>query len=136
MAQEIANVVQQFLWRAVDSIMQLEALLLLRSQPQREWSSEEIAAELRVDPAGARQQVIPLVQKGLIKASSETFSYGARSAEEDALVGEIARLYAERRVTIISLVYSRPAGETAARKAPDAAQRFADAFRLRPPEKP
>lgn len=132
MAEDIPKDIQQFLWRIVDSIMQLEVLLLLRTQPQRFWTSSDLARELRIDPAGAKQQIIPLVERGVIRAQTpdgNSFAYGALSPQDDAMIEAIARHYVERRVTVVTLIYSRPLDQSN-----DPARRFAEAFRLRPPD--
>ena len=43
---EIPERVLQFLAERVDTVPQLEALLLLWENPQRQWSEEELAARI------------------------------------------------------------------------------------------
>ncbi|HJY42390.1 MAG TPA: hypothetical protein VJ303_14165, partial [Steroidobacteraceae bacterium] len=45
---EIPARVLQFLAERIDTVPQLEALLLLWENPQREWSEEELAARIYV----------------------------------------------------------------------------------------
>jgi hypothetical protein len=144
----IPEKVTQFLWSRIDSVMQLEALLLLHADPARVWTPEEIAAELRTDPGGARQQIAPLIPRGLIRpaeqqagespaASQDRIQFGAATPELEGIMRQVASLYALRRVTIISLIYSRPAAaseaETVASAELDPIRQFAEAFRLRRP---
>lgn len=103
--------------------MQLELLLLLHANPGRAWSAADVAQELRIDPAWAGGQLGELVAHALIAPAAEdprAFRYVSTSL--DATVAQLARDYAERRVTIITLIFSKPV---------DKLRSFADAFRLR-----
>jgi hypothetical protein len=137
--------VRQFLWGSIDSVMQLEALLLLHAHPQREWTAEEIAGELRSDPTGARQQLAPLITRGLLRLNSPAdpaaklqYAVDHRS-DLHVRIGQVADAYTARRVTVITLIYSRPpaASPPTAPAETDPVREFAEAFRLRraPPPK-
>jgi hypothetical protein len=108
------------------SVMDLECLLALYADPQRDWSAEELGRKFCVDERWVTHQLADLAQRGVLSASqtAPTLRYryaGATPAMNDA-VAELARLYATRRVAVIELIYSKPA---------DPLQSFADAFRLR-----
>jgi hypothetical protein len=121
--------VQQFLSEHVQSIAQLELLLLLRRHPEKSWSLDEAAKELytsarMTEPLLEILRVIGLVSSG--NDSERRYQYAPKTAELDKLVSDLALLYAERRVTIINAIYSGPLRKL---------HNFADSFRFRDKEK-
>lgn len=123
--QAISERVRAFVAQQIDSVVQLEALLLLHAHPQKEFEPADVARELRIDAAWAEPQLLELCRKGLLKcneASTRLFRYAPASPELDATVSDLAQAYATRRVTIISLIFSKP---------PNPIRSFAEAFRLR-----
>jgi hypothetical protein len=116
---------QRFIERCIHSVEQLEVLLLLRREPTRVWNGDAVARELRIDPASATTRLDDLARQGLAAAAADHqqgFSFSASTPELSRAVDAIARDYAERRVSVISAIFSRPT---------DALQSFADAFRIR-----
>jgi predicted ArsR family transcriptional regulator len=112
---------------SIDSVVQLELLLLLQDSPQRQWSAADVARELRIDPAWAQDQLAQLCSRGLLSCEEETqsdqhYRFQPRSAELERAVVGLAQAYADRRVSVISLIYSKPA---------DALRSFSDAFKFR-----
>ena len=123
---DLPDEVRRFIAGSISSVAQLEVLLLLRENRQRELTAGEISRALYAAESGMAEQLNDLVSKGLAyvtQAPESRFRY--RPAEEDELdkaVDSLARLYKERRVAVISLIYSEPI---------DKARSFADAFRIR-----
>ena len=122
--QEIPAAVQAFIADHLDSVVQLETLLMLHRAPDRQWSAHDVAAELKIDPAWADAQLAALCDDGLAQcdAASKQFRFAPGRDADRAAVEALALSYAERRVTIISLIFSKPA---------DNLKAFSDAFRLR-----
>ena len=122
---EIPSEVRAFIAGYLDSVVQLETLLMLHAAPDKGWQAEDLARELRIDRGWAEGQLEGLCQQGLL-ASSEAggvreYRYAPAAALRGAVDG-LARAYAERRVTVISLIFAKPA---------DSLRAFSDAFRLR-----
>ena len=118
--------VHRFLYRHIGSVEQLEVLLLLRRFPERSWSAAEVARELYSHPSSIAQRLSALLAAELARETSAgQFQYGPRSAEVDATVAGVDRMYHERRVAVISLIASRPA---------ESVRAFSDAFRIRKKE--
>jgi hypothetical protein len=120
---ELSAVVQQFVLRHIDSIEQLEVLLLLRAQPGRAFTAVEVSRDLRTAPASADRRMASLAESGLLAAEgSGAYRYAPRTGELDAAAGELAEAYSVRRIAVTTLVYSRPL---------DQVRTFADAFKIR-----
>lgn len=123
----ISQDVRSLIVERIDSVVQLELLLLLQANPGRAWTAAEVAQELRIEPSWATGQLDELAGRGLLASeASDTFRYAPQSSGLDSAVQRLSKDYAERRVTVITMIFSKPV---------DKLRSFADAFRLRK-EKP
>jgi hypothetical protein len=124
MADGLPADVIRFLDRYIPSLGQLEALLLLRRRAPQPATVEEIAKQLYFTPEVAAAQLAELQRHGLLAAEPAELGlrYAPPDAEADRLIGEVARIYEERRVTVITQIYSKPGNNV---------RTFADSFRLR-----
>lgn len=123
---ELPDEVRQFIVRSISSVTQLETLLLLRDNREREWTVDEISRTLCATARGMTDQLNALVAEGLVcttNSPESQYRYRPTAGERlDALVAQLAELYQQRRVAVISLIYSEPLNK---------ARSFADAFRIR-----
>jgi hypothetical protein len=116
--------VRAFIGAHVDSVEQLEVLLLLRRTAGREWSAAEVSEELRTSPGSAANRLADLAAHGLITARSSAdplYRYEPRDERLDATLDALGRAYADRRVRVIGMIFEKPI---------DRIRSFADAFRL------
>ncbi|HSJ97049.1 MAG TPA: hypothetical protein VLC53_08250 [Myxococcota bacterium] len=116
--------VRQLLDR-LDSIAQLELLLLLQRTAPDEWTAEQLAAELRIEPAWALEQLALLGARQLLAESepgSGRYRFDPATPALAKSVEALASCYSELRVTVVGVLYSRPV---------DRIRVFADAFRIR-----
>lgn len=118
--------VQRFLMTHVDSIEKLEVLLLLRARTERPWTSSEVALELRITEASASARLEDLASSRLLVGDSGTpvaYRYSPASSEDVRSIAELATCYAERRVSVITFIFSKPQ---------ERVRGFADAFLINP----
>jgi len=109
----------------IESVVQLEILLLLRDGAEREFAAREVADVLRIGPTWAEPHLVGLCARGMLVCTNEAekrYRYQPNSAELAAAIDELAQSYAERRVSVTALIFSRP---------PSPLRDFSDAFRLR-----
>jgi hypothetical protein len=126
----IPDEVARFVTKHIDSVEQLEVLLLLSGSSDRQWSAAGVAQELRIAPESAAYRLTDLAARGLLETDGGTeplYRYRPRSGVADQAVSGLAQAYRERRVSIINLIFSKPL---------DKIQTFADAFKLRKDQKP
>lgn len=112
----------KFLRSNVRSVEQLEVLLLLYREPDRWWEPAEIAQSLYASVDSVARSVQRLASNRLAEARGEpatTFRFHPKASER---VAELARLYNERRVAVLTAIAMGPM---------DDVQSFADAFRWR-----
>jgi hypothetical protein len=117
---------RQFIAQHIESLAQLEALLLMRHEPTRRWAPAQLARTLYISDEMARGMFAELERRGFVARDDEAYFYAA-SGPLDDLLGELARHYQERRVAVITEIYSNPVKKV---------QTFADAFRLRREDQP
>ena len=115
--------VHLFIYHNIDSVEQLEVLLLARQSPGRSWTPDDMAREIYSHPSSIAQRFAGLLGHGLMRESAPGwFQYAPRSRELDQTVSHVAEAYRERRVAVISLIASKPIENVKA---------FSDAFRIR-----
>jgi hypothetical protein len=91
----------------VDSVMQLELVLLLHADPAAPWSVEAAARELRTGEAWVAAQLSALAAMGLARPVDGGLAYAFDAADPLApAVAEIADQYRQRRTSIIKLIFS------------------------------
>jgi len=121
----IPEAVRRLVAERIDSIAQLELLLLLYRSAPTAWDAPGIAAELRLEPAWAAGELAELCRRGLCAEVSESaarYRFQPSSADLAGAVKMLEACYADRRVTVVGLIYGRPA---------EPIRQFADAFRIR-----
>lgn len=121
MAGDLSDGVRRLLSAHIDSLEQLEILLLLHRDRNRRWTANDVAAELRTASESASERLVDLERRGFAKHTAAAYQFDA-SPDLDRAVAELATTYPVRRVSIINFIFSKPT---------DKMKSFADAFRLR-----
>jgi hypothetical protein len=127
MSEAFSIELQQFIDHNIESLAQLEAMLLLHGEPQRAWSADDVAKNLYITPEMAAALLADLARRGFAQSGNNSDQeYAFRTGTDEAqLVAQLAEVYQERRVAVITQIYSKPVNKV---------QTFADAFRLRKEE--
>ena len=118
---EIAESVRRFIAGHLESVAQLEVLLLVRAAPDKWWTAEEVARALVTRPPAATGFLQHLEATGLLERDGDGFRF-APPGKTGAVVDELAACYATRRPTVIGLILAGP---------DEAVNSLADAFRIR-----
>ncbi|MEW6272677.1 MAG: hypothetical protein AB1689_25640 [Thermodesulfobacteriota bacterium] len=121
--------VQRFVREHIDSVEQLDVLLLLFRTSPREWSAVAVSRELRIDPVSAARRLDDFHARELltVRAGDEALLYSyVRGGPNDEAIADLATAYAERRTTLIQFIFEAPSRDVRV---------FADAFRLRKKDK-
>ncbi len=124
-SEDIPEEVKRFMTEYLDSLFQLETLLLLYRRRETEWSIEDTDRELQIGPQLAATLLSALHARGLLSLRESPgllYRYSPSSVELDNAVSALATAYKERRVSVISFLFSRPFEKV---------RIFADAFRFR-----
>jgi hypothetical protein len=116
--------VVEFLAENIDTVPQLEALLLMWQAPDNRWSVEELAVRLYVSTEEAAGIIRALQRRALIVSEDQQNSY-CYSPDWDAsgtLMSEVAQAYRHHLIHITKFIHSR---------ASSAVRAFARAFDLK-----
>jgi DNA-binding MarR family transcriptional regulator len=114
--------VSRFIDAYITSVEQIEALLVLKADPDIARSPGNIAKRLYTSEESIDVRLAELEAHGLIARSGDDYVYRPRAEELSDGIERLAEFYAKRKVAVINQVFAGPADEV---------QSFADAFRLR-----
>ena len=125
MADIIPNDIKRFLVANIESILQLEALLLLRRHQDQKLSCETIAGRLYVGPLDIAGALRKLVARGLIvteiRGEISVFHYNYTNQTVVQAVDRVADLYTKYLIPVTNFIHQRPLKNL---------QDFSDAFKL------
>jgi len=108
----------------LDSVPDLEALLLLWQHRSKSWSAADLGRRLYIGEEQTQAVLDGLCRKRLVTVTPgdpETYRYEARSAEQDAMIGRVEAIYRREIVRISTLIHGKPSA---------AIRDFARAFRF------
>jgi hypothetical protein len=121
----IPDDVKRFIVEHIDSVPALEALLLMRKNPERRWTAAMLTAELYMDSRQVEPLLAALCARGLCAAGTDTeTTFFWRPATQDLAVAleRLAAVYQWHLVPITNLIHQKPSASV---------RGFSDAFRLR-----
>jgi hypothetical protein len=127
-ADDLPGELRAFLHSCIESIAQVELLMLLRGSNQPR-TARDVATALRLAPAVARRDLETLAARGLfeVRVDAETkYRYRPRSEELGRYCDLLAQHYVTSRQGVLGFI---------ATESRLSVKRFADAFKLREPEK-
>jgi DNA-binding MarR family transcriptional regulator len=116
--------IDRFILDEIDSVPQLEALLLIWNNRPKEWSVEDMARALYVSSDVAQMILKDLASRQLIvevSGSRGQYTLLAESSEDLAMLAALDRTYRRELVRISTMIHS---------KASRAVRDFARAFRF------
>ena len=112
-----------FVRSSIRSAWTLELLFLLRRDPERSWTIDDLVRELRGSVALVTESLHALSNLGLVRRSeTEAYLYGASSSQLDELISALMELYSHKPITILRTIFTSPS---------DRIRSFSDAFLLR-----
>lgn len=121
----IPDDVRRFILTSISSVPFLEAMLLLRSDPNVGWDSKSLAQRLYVSEKRAEDLLPELQNAGFAVVrdpSVPLFQFEPSSNELKIMCDRLADVYASNIIAVTNLVHSNVSRQ---------AQQFADAFKWR-----
>lgn len=120
--REIPEVVRRLIATSIDSVSQLEAILLLRNHRGQSWTAEEAGRRLYVSQTVAAYILAALSERGFFVEEAQGYRFDPRTPETDQAVAELAAAYSRDLIGVTHLVHAKPT---------PGVLEFAKAFRLR-----
>jgi DNA-binding GntR family transcriptional regulator len=121
MADEpVPDDVRDYILNHIESIAQLEALMLLRAHPGECWDVVKMARRLYVSEAEVSDALGRLVSSGIAHFEEGAFSYRPPPEMHD-LIARVAATYSRHLIPVTNLIHSKPSRIS----------QFADAFKFR-----
>jgi len=112
--------IRDFIQRHIDSVAQLEALLLLRSNPSAIWDIATIAKRLYTSEREIRDGLERLCADALLSCNDGMFCYTSTSDIQEK-IDRLATAYAQYLIPVTNMIHTK------SRRI----REFADAFKLR-----
>jgi hypothetical protein len=110
---------REFLQQHIDSIAQLEAILLLRNEPDAVWDAQSVAKRLYVREEEALGALTHLAAQGLLSQDRGEYRFNPQTHDLRQRTALLADYY--RRHLITNLIHAKPRR----------IQQFADAFKVK-----
>jgi hypothetical protein len=123
-APRIPGHVLRFLEESIDSVPQLEALLLMFDEPQQRWSVPDISARTYISHAEADKLLERLARRNLVHSADggAHFAIQIGDAAMRALLEDVARTYRANLTQVATFIHEKP---------PASVKEFARAFDLK-----
>lgn len=118
----ISDDVRRFILSSIPSVPYLEALLLMRSLPEHQWSVGELSERLFIKESATEAILKQLSLTGVIKALdplTPLFQYHPHDKELNTLIDQLAATYTTNLIEVTNLIHSNIEKK---------AQKFSDAF--------
>ena len=117
--------VRHFLGQYIQSVEQLEILLLLASSPEKTWTIAGVYEVIRSSERSVATRLEEFRDQGFFESQPgppATYRYSPKNEMLRAGVTETAKVYQERRVKVVEAIFSPDL---------DPLQGFSDAFKFR-----
>jgi hypothetical protein len=121
---EVPARVLRFLEKNIDTVPQLETLLMMSEAPDRFWLIADVAARNYINEQRASETLNALLRRGLVSSedSPPRFRFSPATEETRAAIADLARCYRTSLSRITSLIHAKPAASV---------KEFARAFDLK-----
>ena len=106
----IPDAVKRFILLFIPSVPYLEALLILRIQPERTWDATDIAPKLYLNQATAQTLLDELHKNGVLRVDDQVpdkFRYQPKTPEMARIIGELAEVYPNNLIEITHLIHAK-----------------------------
>jgi predicted transcriptional regulator len=121
----IPDDVRRFILACIISVPYLEAIMLLRNEPERDWDSKKVAKRLYVSEKTADELLLSLHAAGLLtvnEVATSSYRYQPDSDELRQIIDRLAETYSKNIVEVTNLIHTKKSTKV---------QQFADAFKWR-----
>lgn len=119
--QYVSDELRSFILKRIDSVAQIEALLLIRSDPRSQWSAIRLAKRLYIGEVEAGEALSSLCASELLSCVDDIYRLEGVPEQNRVLIEELLEVYSHHLIPVTNLVHSKPRRIGS----------FADAFKFR-----
>lgn len=109
-AAPISDAVREFLCDNINSVEQLEILLLLRDSQEKSWSAAEISRLLFTSEISVAARLRDLANKNLVEIQGEDhgtqFQYHFKDGMTDLTIWSLEHAYRRRKDAVIAIIFA------------------------------
>ena len=113
--------VRDFLLRHIDSVAQLEALLLTRGNPGKSWDARQMSQRIYTSEQENAELLARLADDGFLGVNDARYQYDCKDAAQRDLIEKLAGIYSRHLIPVTNLIHAKPRR----------IRQFADAFKFR-----
>jgi hypothetical protein len=113
--------VRDFIIRNIDTVSQLEALLMLRANPDESWEAGRIASRVYASDRELGDVLERFTADGFVRRDGDLYRYDAKDPAVVSTIGELARYYTSHLIPVTNMIHAKPRSMRS----------FSDAFKLR-----
>jgi hypothetical protein len=118
----IPEIVRRLITDRIDSIPELETILLLRQYRTQTWNAIDTGKRLYVSSTVAVHMLDALTDRGFFARSADGYTYAPESPQLEAAVDALADAYTQHLFAVTTFVHAKPSMSV---------RLFAEAFRIR-----
>jgi len=116
----LSQSVKDFIVNYIDSVEQVEILILLFVSHPKPWTVTEITERILSTPSSVGQRIKLLVQQNFLVQNGEQYSFNTANTHAGVLP-LLVEAYKDRRIRVIEAIFSKPV---------DRLRDFSDAFKI------
>jgi len=107
---EIPAYVRRFLEENIDTVPQLETLLMMYEKPDRDWLIADVASRNYITEPRATDTLNALQRRGLVSVEESPRRFRFNPANDDVrgLVAELALCYQRKLSAVTELIHAKP----------------------------
>lgn len=119
--QPVPDDIRDFIQRHIDSVAQLEALLLMRNNPGERWDTAKMARRIYTSEEETAELLARLAADGFLSTSDAGYAYDRNDAAKRDIVDRLALVYSRHLIAVTNIIHAKPRR----------IRQFADAFKFR-----
>jgi hypothetical protein len=101
--ERIPDSVKRLIAEDIDSVPELEAILLLREHPERDWTAIDAGKRLYVSGTVAAHVLAQLAERGFFSSTRDNYRYAPANQELAATINQLAACERSRRGRLFTL---------------------------------
>ena len=105
--EAVASDIKEFVLSRIDSVAQLEALLMLRANPEELWDVAKMAERLYITQRESYEVLTRLCAKGLLSKVGDAYRYAALPAELAIMVDRLSDAYAHHLIPVTNIIHRK-----------------------------